>query len=168
MLATRPGEIFSFYLDIILIGGIVLAAPAVMYQVWRFIAPALYTNEKKLAIPFVLLATAGTACGVLFNTYLLFPAMMQFFGAFSSPHITLMPRIEDTFDQFLQTTLGMVIVFQMPTLAVFLTRMRVVTGSCGSRSHAVLVIFVFAAVLTPSPDPWNQLVFAAPMLGCIS
>jgi hypothetical protein len=91
-----------------------------MYEVWRFIAPALYAGEKRLAIPFVLLATLGTACGVLFNTYLLFPAMMKFFAGFSSPHIRLMPRIEDTYDQFLRTTLGMVVVFQMPTLALFL------------------------------------------------
>ena len=105
---------------------------------------------------------------MLFNTYLLFPAMMQFFGAFSSPHITLMPRIEDTYDQFLQTTLGMVIVFQMPTLAVFLARMRVVTAGLLWKQikYAVLVIFVVAAVLTPSPPTRGiSSVFAAPMLG---
>ena len=93
--------------------------------------------------------------------------MMQFFGGFSpaAPHADA--AVEDTFDQFQQTTLGMVIVFQMPTLAVFLTRMRVETARLLWKQikYAVLVIFVFAAVLTPSPDPWNQLVFAAPMLG---
>jgi sec-independent protein translocase protein TatC len=165
-IATKPGEIFSFYLNVALVGGVVLAAPAVMYQVWRFIAPALYANEKRLAIPFVLLATVGTICGVLFNTYLLFPAMMKFFAGFSSAHIRLMPRIEDTYDQFLRMTLGMVVVFQMPTLALFLAKMRVITAGLLWRhiKYAVLLIFIVAAVLTPSTDPWNQLVFAAPML----
>jgi len=165
-IATKPGEIFAFYLNVALVGGVVLAAPAVMYQVWRFIAPALYANEKRLAIPFVLLATVGTVCGVLFNTYLLFPAMMKFFAGFSSAHIRLMPRIEDTYDQFLRMTLGMVVVFQMPTLALFLAKMRVVTAKLLWRQikYAILLIFIVAAVLTPSPDPWNQLVFAAPML----
>jgi len=165
-IATKPGEIFSFYLNVAFVGGVVLAAPAVMYEVWRFIAPALYAGEKRLAIPFVLLATLGTACGVLFNTYLLFPAMMKFFAGFSSPHIRLMPRIEDTYDQFLRMTLGMVVVFQMPTLAVFLAKMQVITAGLLWRQikYAVLLIFIVAAVLTPSPDPWNQVVFAAPML----
>jgi len=165
-IATKPGEIFSFYLNVAFVGGVVLAAPAVMYEVWRFIAPALYAGEKRLAIPFVLLATLGTACGVLFNTYLLFPAMMKFFAGFSSPHIRLMPRIEDTYDQFLRMTLGMVVVFQMPTLALFLAKMQVITAGLLWRhiKYAVLLIFIVAAVLTPSADPWNQVVFAAPML----
>ena len=165
-IATKPGEIFAFYLNVALVAGVVLAAPAVMYQVWRFIAPALYANEKRLAIPFVLLATVGTVCGVLFNTYLLFPAMMKFFAGFSSAHIRLMPRIEDTYDQFLRMTLGMVAVFQMPTLALFLAKMRVITAKLLWRQikYAILLIFIVAAVLTPSSDPWNQLVFAAPML----
>jgi sec-independent protein translocase protein TatC len=75
----RPGEGFSFELNIALIGGCVLAAPFVMYQVWRFIAPALYAKEKRFAIPFVVLTTAGSLGGALFNHYMLFPAMIAFF-----------------------------------------------------------------------------------------
>src|SRR5262245_7357581 len=71
LIATKPGETFSFYLNVALIGGVVLAAPFIMYQVWRFIAPGLYAKEKKLVIPFVVLTTLGTIGGVLFTHYVM-------------------------------------------------------------------------------------------------
>jgi sec-independent protein translocase protein TatC len=166
LIFTRPGELFSFYLDLALIGGIVLAAPFVTYQVWRFIAPGLYAKERRFVIPFVLLATAGTLGGALFSHYVLFPAMMGFFQAFRSPRITFMPRIEDTFELYKNTLIAMVAVFQIPTLAFFLAKMRMVTARFLWRNikYAVLLMFIAGAVLTPSPDPWNQTVFAAPMI----
>jgi sec-independent protein translocase protein TatC len=166
LIATRPGELFSFYLNIALIGGVVLAAPFVMYQVWRFIAPGLYAKEKRLAIPFVLLATAGTLGAVLFTHYLMFPGMMAFFAKFGSRRLQFLPRLEDTFDLYLNLLLGMIVVFQIPTLALFLAKTGVITARFLWRhiKYAILIIFIVAAVLTPSPDPWNQTAFAAPML----
>jgi sec-independent protein translocase protein TatC len=162
----RPGEAFSFYLDLALIGGIVLAAPFVTYQVWGFIAPGLYAKEKRFVIPFLALTTVGTLGGALFSHYVLFPAMIAFFGTFDSPTMKFMPRVEDTFDLYKTTMLGMVAVFQLPTLVYFLARMGLVTAAFLWRhiKYAVLAIFIIAAVLTPSSDPWNQTVFAAPML----
>jgi sec-independent protein translocase protein TatC len=166
LITTRPGEGLSFYLDLALMGGIILAAPLVSYQVWRFVAPGLYAREKRLVIPFVAVAMAGTLAGAAFSHYLLFPSMMAFFGTFGSPRIRFMPRLEDTFDLYRNTLIGMVAVFQIPTLVFFLSRMRLVTAGFLWRhiKYAVLAIFVIAAVLTPSPDPWNQAIFAAPML----
>jgi sec-independent protein translocase protein TatC len=166
LIFTRPGELFSFYLDLALIGGVVLAAPFVTYQVWRFIAPGLYAKEKRFAVPFVLLATAGTLGGALFSHYVLFPAMMGFFQAFASPRIRFTPRVEDTFELYKNTLIAMVAVFQIPTLAFFLAKMRLVTARFLWRhiDYAILLIFIAAAVLTPSLDPWNQTVFAAPMI----
>jgi sec-independent protein translocase protein TatC len=167
LIMTRPGEGLSFYLDLSLMGGIMLAAPFVTYQVWRFIAPGLYAREKRLVLPFVLLATLGTIGGAAFSHYVLFPSMMAFFGTFDAPRIRFMPTIEHTFDLYRNTLIGMVAVFQIPTLVFFLARIHVVTARFLWRhiKYAVLVIFIVAAVLTPSPDPWNQAVFAAPMLG---
>ena len=166
LIYTRPGEGFSFYLDLALIGGVVLAAPFVTYQVWRFIAPGLYAKEKRFAVPFVLLATAGTLAGALFSHYVLFPAMMGFFQAFDSPRMKMMPRVEDTFELYKNTLIAMVAVFQIPTLAFFLAKMRMVTARFLWRNikYAMLIIFIAAAGLTPSTDPWNQTVFAAPMI----
>ena len=166
LIATKPGETFSFYLNVALIGGVVLSAPFVMYQVWRFIAPGLYAKEKKLVVPFLLLTTAGTVSGVLFTHYVMFPAMMSFFAKFSSGRLRFLPRLEDTFDLYLNMLLGIVVVFQIPTLTLFLAKMRLVSARFLWRhlKEAILIIFIVAAALTPSTDPWNQTVFAAPMV----
>ena len=76
----RPGEGFAFYLNISLIAGFLLAAPFVMHQVWRFIAPGLYANEKRFLIPFVVLTSGGSVGGALFSQYVLFPGLMKFYG----------------------------------------------------------------------------------------
>jgi sec-independent protein translocase protein TatC len=167
LIMTRPGEGFSFYLDLALIGGVVLAAPFVTYQVWRFIAPGLYGREKRLMIPFIVLTTLGTLAGALFSHYVLFPSMMAFFSTFDSPRMRLMPRVEDTFELYKNMLIGMVAVFQIPTLVFFLARMQLVTARFLWRhlKYAILISFVVAAALTPSADPWNQTVFAAPMIG---
>ena len=71
-----------------LIAGVLLAAPFIMVQVWRFIAPGLYAKEKKLAIPFVVLTTVGALAGAAFSHYILFPYLIAFFGTFNSPDLT--------------------------------------------------------------------------------
>lgn len=144
LIFTRPSEMFAFYFNVALIGGVVLAAPFVSYQVWRFVAPGLHTSEKRLVIPFVVLATAGTFAGALFSHYVLFPTSMAFFSAFSSLHVRFMPRVEDTFDQYLKMLLAMVIVFQMPPVVFVLAKMRIVTARFLWRNikYAILAVFV--------------------------
>ena len=163
----RPAEAFSFHLNLAFIGGILLAAPFVMYQVWRFIAPGLYANEKKFLVPFVVLTSAGSLSGALFSQYVLFPGMMRFYGAFSSPRMRFLPGVEETVDLYMKMTIGMIVVFQIPTVVFFLAKMRLVTARFLWRhlKYAVLIIFVLAAILTPDGSPWNQTVVAAPMLG---
>ena len=167
LVVIKPGEGFSFYLNVALVGGLLLAAPFVAYQIWKFIAPGLYANEKKFVIPFVGLTSAGSVCGAMFSHYVLFPALMTFYGGFSSPRMRFMPGVEDTVDLYLKMMLGMVVVFQIPTVVFFLAKMRLVTARLLWRNikYAILIIFIIAAVLTPSTDPWNQIVFAAPMIG---
>jgi sec-independent protein translocase protein TatC len=167
LIYTRPGEGFSFYLDLSLMGGVILAAPFVAWQAWKFIAPGLYVNERRLVVPFVLLAVGGSIAGAIFSHFVLFPSMMTFFRSFESAHMRFMPRVEDTFDLYKNTMIGMVLVFQIPTVVYVLARIGVVTAGLLWRhlKHAILGAVIVAAVLTPSPDPWNQLVFAAPILG---
>jgi len=167
LIYTAPGEAFSLYVNVALIAGVAVASPFIMFQVWRFIAPALYTNEKKLAIPFVLLSSAGIVGGWLFSHYLVFPATIRFFGIFNSPDLRFMPRVQDAFELYTRMLLGMVLVFQMPTVIFFLARMRMVTARflAHNTKYAILIIFIVAAVLTPDGSPWNQTLFAAPMIG---
>ena len=163
---NRPAEAFSLYIQLALISGALIAAPAVMYQVWLFIAPGLYAKEKKFAIPFVLLTTGGLLVGAAFNHFVAFPLMMAFFGSFNNPQLVFMPKVEDTFDLYLTMTLWMGLVFQMPTLVFFLAKMRLVTAGFLWRQlrYAILATFVIAAVITPTGDPMNQTIFAAPMI----
>src|SRR3984893_16086127 len=167
MIYTSPGEAFGLYINVALIAGALLAAPFIMFQVWRFIAPGLYANEKRLAVPFVALTTVGAGGGAAFSHYILFPYMIAFFGTFNSPDLAFMPRLEDAFDLYTKMLLGMCVVFQIPTFAFFLCKMRLVTAGFLWRhfKYAVLIIFIVAAVLTPTADPWNQTIFAAPMIG---
>jgi sec-independent protein translocase protein TatC len=166
LIYTNPSDGFAFWFNITLIAGLLLAAPFVMYQVWGFIAPGLYTHEKKFVVPFVLLTTIGTVLGALFSNYVLFPGMMKFFAAMSGPRLQMMPSINDTFDHYIHMMLAMILVFQMPSLVFFLAKFRLVTARFLWRhfKYAVLVSFIVAAVLTTSPDPWNQTAFALPMI----
>jgi sec-independent protein translocase protein TatC len=166
MVAGRPTEMFAVSLDIALMAGLVLAAPVIMYQVWLFIVPALYANEKKFVIPFVALTAVGTLSGAAFSHWVLFPGMMSFFVTFTLAGVRFEPRIEYVFELYVRSLIGMVIVFQIPTLAFFLAKIRVITARFLWRNikYSILIIFIVAAVLTPSSDPWNMAVFAAPML----
>src|SRR5258708_4968486 len=167
MIYTEPGEAFSLYIQISLIMGVVLAAPFIMYQVWMFIAPGLYSNEKRLAIPFVLFTTIGFVLGAAFNHYVAFPFMMAFFASFNTPDLAFMPRLDDVFGLYSKMLMGMGIVFQMPTVVFFLAKMKLITARFLLQhfKYAFLIIFIVAAVITPTGDMMTQTIFAAPMVG---
>jgi sec-independent protein translocase protein TatC len=167
MIYTQPGEAFSLYVTVALIAGAVVAAPFIMYQVWMFIAPGLYQNEKRMALPFVFFTTAGFLLGAAFNHYIAFPFMMAFFASFNGVDLAFMPRLEDTFGLYTKMLLGMGVVFQMPTVVLFLAKLNLVTAGFLARhfKYAFLLIFIAAAVITPTGDMMTQAIFAAPMVG---
>jgi Sec-independent protein secretion pathway component TatC len=96
LIYTQPGEAFGLYVNVAFIAGSLLASPFVMLQVWRFIAPGLYATEKKLVVPFVFLMSAGAVGGAAFSHYVMFPALIAFFGTFQSADLGLMPRLNQT------------------------------------------------------------------------
>jgi sec-independent protein translocase protein TatC len=167
MIYTQPGEAFSLYVTVALIAGVVVAAPFIMYQVWLFIAPGLYSNEKRMALPFVFFTTAGFLLGAAFNHYIAFPFMMAFFASFNGVDLAFMPRLEDTFGLYTKMLLGMGVVFQMPTVVFFLAKLKLVSAHFLARhfKYAFLIIFIAAAVITPTGDMMTQTIFAAPMVG---
>jgi len=166
MIYTEPGEAFGLYIQISLIIGVVFAAPIIMYQVWMFIAPGLYSNEKRLAIPFVFFTTIGFVAGAAFNHYIAFPFMMAFFASFNTPDLAFMPRLDDVFGLYTKMLLGMGVVFQMPTVVFFLAKMKMITARflLVNFKYAFLIMFVVAAVITPSGDMMTQVIFASPMV----
>ena len=166
LIYTEPGEAFSLYVQIALIMGVVLAAPFIMYQVWKFIAPGLYSNEKRMAVPFVLFTTIGFVLGAAFNHYIAFPFMMAFFASFNTPDLAFMPKLDEVFGLYTKMLLGMGIVFQMPAVVFFLAKMKMITARflLANFKYAFLIIFIAEAVITPTGDMMTQTIFAAPMV----
>jgi sec-independent protein translocase protein TatC len=167
LIYTVPGEAFSVYVTIALIAGVVLASPWIMWQVWQMIAPALYIKEKKFAFWFIFMTTIGFIGGAAFNHYVAFKMLMVFFAQFSSQNLQFLPRLDDVLDMYTRMLLVMGVVFQMPTLVFFLAKMGLVTARflASQFKYAILVIFIIAAVVTPSGDPYNQTILALPMIG---
>ena len=164
---TEPTEAFVLYIKIAAIAGLILASPAIMAQVWLFIAPGLYSHEKKMAIPFVILSSIGFVGGAAFSHYVVFPMAWKFFASFTTDYMTFMPRIEPAFGLYMKLLLVFGLIFQMPTIVLFLARMGVLTARFMIRNfkYAVLIIFILAAVLTPTADAFVQTAMAGPMIG---
>jgi sec-independent protein translocase protein TatC len=167
LIFTEGPEAFMLYIRIAIIAGLVIGAPLIMTQLWLFISPALYPKERRFAIPFVVLASTGFIGGAAFSHYLVFPVMWKFFASFSNDFVTFMPRVQDAFDLYFKMLIAMALVFQMPTLVLFLARFGLVTAKMmvSYFKYAVLVIFIVAAVITPSQDMASQLIVGVPMLG---
>jgi sec-independent protein translocase protein TatC len=163
---TYPTEYFMLNIRIALLAGLFIGTPLIFWQVWLFVAPALYAKERRYAIPFVVLSSVGFLSGAAFSHYVAFPLMWRFFSSFSNDMIVFMPRIEDTFSMYLRMMLGMAAVFQMPAMVFFLARMGVITARWMLRKfkYAVLVIVVIAAIITPSSDVASQMIVAGPMV----
>jgi sec-independent protein translocase protein TatC len=167
LIFTAGAEPFMLYLKIGFIAGIFIASPLILWQVWKFIAPGLYTHEKKFAIPFVFLSTVFFVLGGLFAHYVAFPWTWKFFISFSTDYMVFMPKIDEAFSLYTKMLLGFGVIFEMPTLVFFLARMGVVTARFLLRyfKYAVLVIFIVAAVISPGTDMMSQVIMAVPMLG---
>ena len=166
LIYTEPGEAFGLYIQVALIAGLVFAMPIVMYQLWRLIQPLVPSSARRYAIPFVLFTSLGFVAGAAFTHYIAFPYMMIFFASFNTPDLKFMPKLNDVFDLYTKMVLGMAIVFQMPTVVFFLAKIGLVTAGFLWRSfrYAFLLIFVAAAVITPTGDMVTQTIFAAPMV----
>ncbi len=163
---TEPTEAFMLRMKVAALAGLFLALPVVLFQLWRFVAPGLYANEKKFVVPFVALSTTFFTAGAAFAHYVAFPWAVQFFASFERADMTFMPRIAPVFSLYVKTVLAMGVVFEMPTLVFFLAKIGVATPRWLIRNFkfAVLLIFITAAVLTPGTDPVSQLMMAGPMV----
>jgi sec-independent protein translocase protein TatC len=165
LIYTEPTEALMLYLKMALLVGILIASPGVMTQVWLFVAPGLYANEKKLAIPFVLMSSFFFITGAVFSHYVVFPLTWRFFQSFTTDQLTFMPRVEPAFGLYVKLMLTFGVIFQMPTLVLFLARMGIVTARLLIRNmkYAILIMFIAGAVLSPGTDPVGQVLMAGPM-----
>jgi Tat protein translocase TatC len=166
MVQTGFTESLAVTLDLAFIGGLILAAPCVTWQMWRFVSPGLYSRERRLVAPVVALSALGAVSGAAFSHYILFPASVGFLANWRLPFVEILPRLADTFALYKTMMLAMLLVFQVPAIVLPLARLGLVTAGFLWRNlrYSVLIVFVAAAVLTATADPWNQALTAAPML----
>ena len=164
---TSGSEPFMLWIKIGFLAGIFISSPLILWQVWKFIAPGLYSHEKKFAIPFVLMSTIFFVTGGLFSHYIAFPWTWQFFASFATDYMKFVPKIDEAFGLYTKMILGFGAIFEMPTLVFFLARMGVVTAGMLLRyfKYAFLIIFIVAAVISPGTDMMSQVIMAVPMLG---
>jgi sec-independent protein translocase protein TatC len=161
----NPTEPFNLYLEVGLVAGLFAASPFVFYQLWLFIAPALYRREKRYVLPFVISTVVLFAAGGLFGYKMVYPASLDFligYGERFQPMIT----IGEYTKLFVTIIVGLGLVFEMPVLVFFLALMRVITARWMWRNlrYSILAIFVIAAMITPTTDILNMCLFAAPMI----
>ena len=163
---TDPSEAFLLQIKIALMAGLIIASPLVFAQVWLFIAPGLYSHEKKLAIPFIAMSSIFFAAGAAFSHYIVFPIVWRFFVGFTTDYLTFMPRVEPAFSMYLRLILALGITFQLPTLVLFLARMGMITPRFMIRNfrYAVLLIIIAAAVLSPDGGGVGMLAMGGPVL----
>jgi sec-independent protein translocase protein TatC len=166
LIYTDPTEAFVLYIKIALIAGLILASPAVMTQVWLFVAPGLYANEKRWAIPFILMSSFFFVVGAAFSHYVVFPLTWRFFVSFTTDILTFAPRIEPAFSIYLRLLLAFGLVFQMPTLVLFLARMGLISARFLIRNFkfAVLLMVIASAVITPDGGGVSLVAMTGPMI----
>lgn len=163
---TDPSEAFILRIKIAIIAGLIVASPLVFTQLWLFIAPGLYQHEKRWAVPFVAMSSFFFIVGAAFSHYVVFPLTWAFFASFTTDIVTFMPRIEPAFSLYLRMILAFGIVFQMPTLVLFLARMGVLTASFMLKhtKYAILLIVIISAVVTPDGGGVSLVAMSGPLV----
>jgi sec-independent protein translocase protein TatC len=162
---TQLTEPFMLYINIALIAGIFLASPVILYQVWLFVAPGLYRHEKRWVAPFIIASVGFFVGGGYFGYAVAFPMVAKFLVSMGQDFQPVL-KIDDYLDILSKILLGMGLVFETPIFIFFLVRMGVVTELWLLQKfrYAVLVIFILAAIITPTPDIPTQCAFALPMI----
>lgn len=162
---TSMPEPFFTRMLVAFVAGLFIASPFIFYQIWAFIAPGLYDEEKRFIIPVAVISALFFIGGGLFCYFIVFPYAFNFFIGFSTQSIQITPRISDYLDFILKLLLAFGLIFEMPLFSFFLSRMGVLTAGMmrRGRRYAVVGIFIVAAILTP-PDVVSQLLMACPML----
>jgi sec-independent protein translocase protein TatC len=168
LIGTGPAEAFILKLKVAFFCGIILSCPVLFLQVWLFIAPGLYDNEKRLVIPFVFFTSFLFLLGISFCYEFVLPVAFEFFKQQydSIAKVTPAIRVEEHLSLMLQALIGFGLVFEMPVIAFFLGRVGIIDHKMmisGFR-YAVVLIFVIAAILTP-PDVLSQFLMAIPLVG---
>jgi sec-independent protein translocase protein TatC len=163
---THPMDALNLYLQVALLAGAILASPFILFQVWLFIAPGLYQKERRFVIPFMAATVGLFLAGASFGYFYVLPGAMKILIIDMGHNFTPMITIEDYSSFFLSIILGLGISFELPILIFFLAMFGIVSPRFLWKNirYAILAVFIVAAIICPSPDPWTMCIYAIPML----
>lgn len=161
-----PYGIMMTYMEVVIVVGIIAAMPVILYQLWKFIAPGLMPNERKYASAIVFFTSICFLSGVAFAYFVIIPTALKFFSTFGTDVFQLNIAINEYISFLLSLILGSGLVFELPMVAYFLTKIGLLTPQLMRkyRRHAIVGILIVAAIATPTPDILTQSLFAAPMI----
>jgi sec-independent protein translocase protein TatC len=162
---TNVISVFTLYMKVAFIGGIFLSLPLTLYEVWRFIAPGLYKKEKRYIIPFLVSSMVLFLAGASFCYYIVLPAAFKVLIEMGES-FTPMIKIDEYLDLTNMMLLGFGLIFEMPVLAAFLSMFGLVTASFlwNKFKYAIVLIVILAAVISPTGDAFNLMLWSAPMI----
>jgi sec-independent protein translocase protein TatC len=163
---THPMDALNLNLQVSLLAGAIFASPFILYQVWLFIAPGLYQKERRFVVPFMGATVGLFLLGAGFGYFYVLPGAIKILVVQFGHDFTPMITIEDYSSFFLSIILGLGISFEMPILIFFLAMFGIVSPRFLWKNirYAILAVFLVAAVICPSPDPWTMCIYAIPML----
>ncbi|MDA3968231.1 twin-arginine translocase subunit TatC [Helicobacter ibis] len=161
---TQVGEAFFTAIKVAFFGGFIVSLPVIFWQLWSFVAPGLYDNEKRFVVPFVIFGTFFFVSGCAFAYYVAFPIGFSYLINFGSQLFTALPSIGDYVSFFAKLMVGFGISFELPVITFFLAKIGLVTDKTLREyfKYAIVFIFVLAAILTP-PDVLSQFLMAIPL-----
>lgn len=161
----RPFGQPMLYFKILFIAGFIISFPFMLYQLWLFIAPGLYIKERKWARQITFFTTLCFLSGVAFSYFVMVPSMLNFAASFGSHNITNNIDVNEYLSFVSMIILAAGLLFEMPMVVYVLSRFGIMTPQFMRkyRRHSIVVILILAAVITPTPDPVSQLIFAAPL-----
>jgi len=162
----HPTDAINFAIKVALCGGAIITSPFILYQVWLFISPGLYTHEKRYVVPFMGATVGLFFAGVYFAYHWVLPDAMPMLLFHFGKNFNHMITIDDYMEFFLAVILGLGITFELPVLIFFLALFGIVDAGFLWRNarYAILIIFIVAAIICPAPDPISMCIFASPML----
>lgn len=165
LIYTSLPEAFFTYLKVSFVAGLFLVSPYIFYQIWQFISPGLYEQERKYIIPLSFLSALFFVSGALFGYYVVFPFGFDFFMGYADELIKPMPSLREYFSFSLKLLFAFGVIFELPLFIFFLSRLGLVTAQVlrKFRKYAILISFIVAAILTP-PDGITQILMAGPLI----
>ena len=165
MIANELGELFFTDMQVAFILGLILAFPYVLWEFWRFIKPGLFEKEAKSARGIVLICSSLFLTGVLFGYFIVAPCAISFLAGYKLGDIVMTPKISDFIGYMIMFTLPIGLVFELPVVIYFLTKIGIVSAKFlrTYRRHMIVVILIVAGVITPSPDVFSQMMVGVPL-----